>query len=1031
MAVVKRKANKRVNSTVSIVSQNVRGIKSEARLEELFSYILRFGVLAVCLQETWRSSTESLENSNCLLFLAGLDKEQQSRRGSQGVGIALSPKGVEAWRAGGSELYNDHGARVIGVRLLLKDYEGKDIGVFLVSAYAPDSGKSEEIWEDYIDQLEACISRRKACDILVIGTDTNASMGVSELEGSAIGPFGLKHINEAGRKMKNFLSTSNLLATSTYFRKRNYGTWQHPRSKKLHQIDHIVTCKSSFKCFKDTGITEPILDSDHKALRCKLRLACRLRKKSDLRSKMTCLNYEKLDDEETAEKFRTEVLHSSGESFSDLSSAIQKASISILPKKERGRPGWFKEKEDIILPLIEVRNSAMAAVYQRRTRGSEERLRSARKNLKRALDAAKNSWIEEQCDSLNNAALNSRGTGVAWKAVKNLRDGLEKTAPANVKPMKKADGSLCKTPEENAEVFRVHFEKLFSKTPSYDPTVLEDLPQKPVVEDCDAPPTDEEIAKAVKQLKNSGPGESGVNAKVWKCLLKSPETYALIKKFVMNFWMDEEVPSEWELGVLKILPKKGDLSDAGNHRGIMLLEVAYKIVALILLYRVQPIEEELDHESQCGFRPGRGCTDAVFTLKQALRKRHEHGLSTWVFFMDLVKAFDRVPRELLWKILLKFGVPVKIVNLLKCLHERVTVKFTVDGVTHELSSIIGVKQGDILGPVLFLFFIAAVMITWKKSYEGSFCIFRSKPDFTMTGRSHLAQGDDVVVADSEYADDTAVLFEDREETEVGVPHIMHHFGRFGMEVHSGNQRLKKGSKSEVLFCSKPLRLYENRDTLDNTDLTDIELGNDRFIPIVAEFGYLGSMVERNCTDEADVDARIEKAGNAFGALRKPLFSSMRVSYKAKALVYVTLILAILLYGAECWCLTEKLYARLRAFHARSIRAICRVNRKHTRDHHISNEMLQTRTGIMPIDVYITRHQLRWAGHVARMPYNRLPRKMLSSWVPHKRPRGAPKMTYGRMLKKSLTKVGIRFESWQDLASEREQWRTRYMNYHNN
>ena len=233
--------------------------------------------------------------------------------------------------------------------------------------------------------------------------------------------------------------------------------------------------------------------------------------------------------------------------------------------------------------------------------------------------------------------------------------------------MKKADGSLCKTPEENAEV--VHFEKLFSKTPSYDPTVLEDLPQKPVVKDCDAPPTDEEIAKAVKQLKNSGPGESGVNAKVWKCLLKSPETYALIKKFVMNFWIDEEVPSEWELGVLKILPKKGDLSDAGNHRGIMLLEVAYKIVAIILLYRVQPIEEELDHESQCGFRPGRGCTDAVFTLKQALRKRHEHGLSKWVFVMDLVKAFDRVPQELSWKILLKFGVPEKIVNLRKCLHE--------------------------------------------------------------------------------------------------------------------------------------------------------------------------------------------------------------------------------------------------------------------------------------------------------------------------------------------------------------------------
>ena len=106
-----------------------------------------------------------------------------------------------------------------------------------------------------------------------------------------------------------------------------------------------------------------------------------------------------------------------------------------------------------------------------------------------------------------------------------------------------------KTPEEKAKVFRVHFKKLFSNNPSYDSTVLEDLSQ---IEDCDTLPTDKEIAKAVKQLKNSGPGESGMNTKVLKYLLKSPETYALIKKFVMNFWMEEEVPCEWELGIFKI-----------------------------------------------------------------------------------------------------------------------------------------------------------------------------------------------------------------------------------------------------------------------------------------------------------------------------------------------------------------------------------------------------------------------------------------------------------------------------------------------
>ena len=68
-------------------------------------------------------------------------------------------------------------------------------------------------------------------------------------------------------------------------------------------------------------------------------------------------------------------------------------------------------------------------------------------------------------------------------------------------------------------------------------------------------------------------------------------------------------------------------------------------------------------------------TDAVFTVKTALKKRREHGLETWVLFLDLVKAFDRVPREMLWLILKKFGVPEKLIFLLKALHENVLVKF--------------------------------------------------------------------------------------------------------------------------------------------------------------------------------------------------------------------------------------------------------------------------------------------------------------------------------------------------------------------
>ena len=48
---------------------------------------------------------------------------------------------------------------------------------------------------------------------------------------------------------------------------------------------------------------------------------------------------------------------------------------------------------------------------------------------------------------------------------------------------------------------------------------------------------------------------------------------------------------------------------------IMMLEVAYKIVAILLKSRLTPISEKLDHESQCGLRPHRGTQDAAFSLK--------------------------------------------------------------------------------------------------------------------------------------------------------------------------------------------------------------------------------------------------------------------------------------------------------------------------------------------------------------------------------------------------------------------------------
>ena len=85
---------------------------------------------------------------------------------------------------------------------------------------------------------------------------------------------------------------------------------------------------------------------------------------------------------------------------------------------------------------------------------------------------------------------------------------------------------------------------------------------------------------------------------------------------MQHFWPHEVVPSEWEEGELKIFPKKGDLSLSKNYRGIMLLEVLYKVVAVILQRRLTVVCESLPHKSQCGwFRPFRGCCDGIFSVR--------------------------------------------------------------------------------------------------------------------------------------------------------------------------------------------------------------------------------------------------------------------------------------------------------------------------------------------------------------------------------------------------------------------------------
>jgi hypothetical protein len=108
-----------------------------------------------------------------------------------------------------------------------------------------------------------------------------------------------------------------------------------------------------------------------------------------------------------------------------------------------------------------------------------------------------------------------------------------------------------------------------------------------------------------------------------------------------------------------------DKTDGSNYRGISLLLTTYKILSNILLSRLIPHAEEITGDHLCGFLCNRSTTDHISCICQILGKTREHNAAVHQLFIDFKTAYDPVGREILYNILFEFGIPIKLVRLIK------------------------------------------------------------------------------------------------------------------------------------------------------------------------------------------------------------------------------------------------------------------------------------------------------------------------------------------------------------------------------
>ena len=145
---------------------------------------------------------------------------------------------------------------------------------------------------------------------------------------------------------------------------------------------------------------------------------------------------------------------------------------------------------------------------------------------------------------------------------------------------------------------------------------------------------------------------------------------------------------------------KGDASACGSYRGIKLLEHAMKVLERVIETRVRKIVK-ID-SMQFGFMAGRSTTDAIFIVRQLQEKYLAKNKELWMAFVDLEKAFDRVPMEVVWWALRYLGVDEWIVSVIKAMYEDATTKVRLNGRESNASSVrVGVHHGSVLSPLLF------------------------------------------------------------------------------------------------------------------------------------------------------------------------------------------------------------------------------------------------------------------------------------------------------------------------------------------
>lgn len=873
-------------TTLRFATLNIGTLTGRSR--ELAELLKRRRVDIACIQETrWKGQKSRDIGDGYKLIYHGTTN-------TKGVAVIIS----EDLRSRVAEVHR-HSDRLMSVVI-----DTDDRRLHIYSAYAPQTGCEEDekdhFWQELYDQVSSC----PAEDLLLLGGDLNGHVGSARDGYNCHGGNGYGMRNDDGCRILDFAEATDLVIANTFFQKRTSHLITYTSRPNTSQIDFVLLRKRDFPIVVDTKvIPSDCLAPQHKLVVTDLRI--NVRRRTNVTGPTTIKWWKLVDHKATivnAINFPKINPDDVDATWAALRNSIVSTAKVVLGSRKPGRRRIDKQTwlwTDEVQEKVRMKKMAFKKWHAQKTEENWRAYKDAKKDARRTVAAARADHHLDLYKQLN--------TAEGEKTIYRLARARTKAALdiEHYKCVKNKDGRQLQTAKEIRRRWQQHFDEISNI----------EFPHPPIPDgESFAGPvsriTTAEVERAIMGMKNAkATGPDDLPADIWKLEELQDTATKWLTDFFNAVVKIDRAPTDWSTSItVPIFKNKGDPATCSNYRPIRLLCHTMKIFERILDQRIREIVRL--KINQCGFVKGTGTTDAIFAARQLMEKHREKQKPLHLAFLDLEKAFDRVPHKLIWYALRDHEVPEHLIDWIRLLYTNATSRVRCStGTSDSFPVSVGVHQGSALSPLLFIL----VMDTITRDLQEDI-------PWTLL-----------------YADDVLLAANTKEELQQRVQIWNSRFCQFGLRLN-----IAKTEYMETI--SSPDSIMVDGENLTKTN----------------RFKYLGSHLQSDGNIDGDVRARVNGAWMRWKEVTG-ILCDRKMPTHLKSKIYRTVVRPAALYATECWPTTRTVERRLHAMEMRMVRWITGISLLD----HVTNDTLRKRFGVAPIDQKMREGRLRWFGHVVR------------------------------------------------------------------